>query len=127
MFGLTTTRRLRAELAAAKAEAARLRAERADALAERSAFHAAAATGAEQVIDISIVNDCLTRDLLVSRRQRVIARKAAARILAAWATERKRADRLQNQLDDALGLNTSAVAHGAGWQDRRENKLRWDK
>lgn len=122
MFGLTTSRRLRAELAAAKAETDRQR-ERADkAEANERAFRTAATTAAEQVIDISIVNDCLTHDLLTSRRQRVIARKAAARILAAWSREKKRADRLQQRLDDACGLNYPSVEAGAGWQQRREDK-----
>lgn len=122
MFGLTTTRRLNAETTAIKAVADQLRKERDNALAERRAFRAAATAAAEQVIDVSIINDCLTRDLLVSRRQRVIARKAAARIAAALAEERKRADRLQQRLDQALGLDSAAVALGSTWQSRRADK-----
>jgi hypothetical protein len=118
---IVTRRRYEEDLAAAKAEANRLRDERDEALTERRAFHAAATTGAEQVIDVSIVNDRLTRNLARSRRQRVIARKAAARILAAWAAEKKRADRLQQRLDDAVGLNDPAVEAGARWQERRHD------
>lgn len=76
----------------------------------------------EQLADVSIVNDCLTRDLLTSRRQRVIARKAAARILAAWAAEKQRADQLQQRLDQSLGLDSAAVALGSSWQSRRGDK-----
>jgi hypothetical protein len=104
------------DLAAAHAETNRIRAERDDARAERRAFRAAATTGAEQVIDVSIVNDCLTRDLLVSRRQRVIARKAAARILAAWSAEKKRADSLQRRYDDAVGLSAGRITDSRSWQ-----------
>jgi hypothetical protein len=71
---------------------------------------------AEQLADVSIVNDCLTRDLLTSRRQRVIARKAGARILAAWAAEKRRADRLQQRLDDAVGLPAGRITDSGPWQ-----------
>lgn len=43
------------------------------------------------------------------------------------AAEKKRADQLQARLDDALGLNTTAVMAGSAWQERRETKMRWDK
>lgn len=109
-------RRHDADTAALRAEADRLRSERDAARAERRAFRTAASTGAEQVIDVSIVNDCLTRDLTQSRRQRVIARKAAARILAAWAAERRRADRLQQRLDDAVGLTVGRIEDSQRWQ-----------
>jgi hypothetical protein len=115
------------DIAAAHAETNRIRAERDDARAERRAFRAAATTGAEQVIDVSIVNDCLTRDLLLSRRQRVIARKAAARILVAWSAEKRRADHLQQRYDAAVGLNTPAIAAGDSWQERREQRMRFDQ
>jgi hypothetical protein len=64
------------------------------------------------------------------------ARKAAARIArlqkavadgrAEAAAERRRADGVQRQLDDALGLNQPAVAAGSGWQDRRETRMKYD-
>jgi len=77
---------------------------------------------AEQLADTSIVNECLTHDLLVSRRQRVIARKAGARILAAYLAEKRRADLLQQRLDDACGLTDSRVEDGRHWQQRRDDK-----
>lgn len=53
-------------------------------------------------------------------------RTVGARLLAAYAAELRRANRLQRQLDDVFGLNGAQVAAGATWRDRRE-KPRWDK
>lgn len=50
------------------------------------------------------------------------ALRACARYLAAYHAEKRRADRLQRRLDDALGLNTAGIELGSGWQDRREDK-----
>lgn len=127
MFGLISRRRHNAELAAARAVSDRLRGERDAARVEKKAFRYAAATGAEQLCDVSIVNNHLTEDLTRSRRQRVIARKAAARIAAAYRAEKARADHLQARLDQALGLESAAVALGAGWQDRRQVHMQFDK
>lgn len=77
---------------------------------------------AELYTDTSIVNDCLTRDLTKARRRTAIARKAAARILAAYFAEKKRADRLQRRLDGMCGLNDPAVLDGIHWQKRRQDK-----
>lgn len=44
-----------------------------------------------------------------------------------YEAEKKRADRLQSQLDDALGLNEAAVTLGETWQNRRDQKMRYDK
>lgn len=49
------------------------------------------------------------------------------RVLAAYHAEKQRADRLQAQWDDLLGLNKPEVAAGETWQERRELKMRWDK
>jgi hypothetical protein len=64
------------------------------------------------------------------------ARKAAARIArlqkavaegrAEASAERRRADGVQRQLDDALDLNQPAVAAGSGWQERRETRMKYD-
>lgn len=56
-----------------------------------------------------------------------IARKAAARVLAAYRAEKARADRLQQQMDVFLGLDHPAVVAGEEWQERREQKMRLDK
>lgn len=122
MFGLISHRRHDAELAAARAVSDRLRGERDAARAEKKAFRYAAATGAEQVIDVSIVNDCLTRDLTVLKKRVERLRKVGARLLAAYARERLRAVQLQRRLDDAVGLTSPALDAGRHWQERRTDK-----
>jgi chromosome segregation ATPase len=57
----------------------------------------------------------------LERRLR-LARKAGARVLAAYVRERRRADLLQARLDDACGLSRTAVTAGEHWQSRREDK-----
>ena len=52
--------------------------------------------------------------------------KAVAEGRTEAATARRQADSLQQQLDDALGLNQPAVAAGSGWQDRRETRMQYD-
>ncbi|MFI1728231.1 hypothetical protein ACH40E_03120 [Streptomyces acidicola] len=58
-----------------------------------------------------------------ARLERRVARlrRAGARVLAAWAAEKRRADRLQARLDDACGLNHPAVEEGRAWQERRHD------
>jgi uncharacterized protein (DUF3084 family) len=51
-----------------------------------------------------------------------LARKAGARLLAAYHAEKHRADHLQTRLDYALGLNSAAVEDGKNWQARRTDK-----
>lgn len=55
------------------------------------------------------------------------ALKACARYLDAYHAEKRRADRLQAQWDDVFGLNKPEVVAGETWQDRREQKMRYDK
>lgn len=86
-------------------------------LAVGNANHAA-----EQLVDISIVNNRLTDDLAHAAHRGVMTRKAASRILAAYAAEKKRADRLQQRLDDALGLNNYRVQDSRMWQHTRTDK-----
>lgn len=119
---LISRRRHDAELAATRDDTDRLRTQRDKSRENAVAWHAAAVRAAEQLIDTSFVNNCLTLDLTKSRRQRVIARKAAARIAAAYTAEKQRADHLQQRLDNWLGLNTSAVRAGQNWQQTREDK-----
>ncbi|MFR9796175.1 hypothetical protein ACL02U_09765 [Streptomyces sp. MS06] len=80
---------------------------------ESSAFRNAAATSARQVAEADPVE--------VAR-----LREQVGVLIAERNAERKRADGLQARLDDALGLNTSAMAEGAKWQSRREDK-RWSR
>ena len=142
MFGLVTRRRHNAELAAVKAEADRLRAER-DATVSKLAT---AVYNREQVLRQNAEQDAANRRLHgrileLSRRlsavreadpeyaaslERRVARLrlVGVRILAAYAAEKKRADRLQTRLDDACGLDHPAVTEGAAWQARRMDKPR---
>lgn len=129
MFGLTFTRRHKAELAAARAESARLRRERDEARDDRDT----AVFNREQVLaqNAGLASD-LTRligrntelcrrldDSAAAARLRV-AREAASRILAAYGVEKRRADHLQARLDQALGLDSPAVARRLGEPRRPE-------
>lgn len=53
--------------------------------------------------------------------------RGVARARAEAATETRRADQLQMRLDDAVGLNTAAVALGESWQQRRQPRMPFDK
>ncbi|GGR70816.1 MULTISPECIES: hypothetical protein [Streptomyces] len=128
MFGLTTTRRLRIELAAAEAEIARQR-RRAD-LAEDDAATAVYTRRQllRQLAEADAANRRLyTRDRHITDRAAALERRVArllkvgARLLAARDAEQQRADHLQQRLDDALGLNTAAVIAGRHWQSHRED------
>ncbi|MGW0577315.1 hypothetical protein ACWD25_15360 [Streptomyces sp. NPDC002920] len=138
--------RLRAELAAVKADRERIRGERDQFAKDRDAFKYAA----EKYTDTAIVNACLTEDLTKVREQ-LAASMAAESALARQihemaqpveptdsemdeinrlhrelAAEKSRTDRLQKQLDDAFSLDHPTVADGATWQDRREQKMKYD-
>lgn len=76
----------------------------------------------EQLVGTAIVNDCLTDANLTVARRLTRALRACARYRAALTAETRRADRLQQRLDDALGLNTHAITTGATWQNRRTDK-----
>ncbi|WP_171108654.1 MULTISPECIES: hypothetical protein [unclassified Streptomyces] len=139
MFGLTTTRRLRAELAAARAETDRQRRR-----AETAEGNLATAVyNRKQVLKQNAEMDATNRRLngrlleLGRRNARLIEsdpeyaaqleqrvarlQKVGARILAAWHAERRRANHLQARLDDALGLNTPGVLDGRNWQANRQD------
>lgn len=53
--------------------------------------------------------------------------EGAAEWRADFEAEKKRADHLQARLDQALGLDAAAVSAGETWQERREQKMRFDK
>ena len=76
----------------------------------------------EQLIDTQIVNDCLTQGLEKAAAQGALSTEAATQIIAAYTAERHRADRLQQRLDNAVGLNTSQVDDGRFWQHNRHDK-----
>lgn len=132
MFGLTTTRRLRAEVADAKAEARRQR-QRAETAEQKAAT---AKYNREQALRQSAELEGRLLELgkqlarlaeadsehAAGLEQRVARqRRVGARILAAYAAECRRADLLQARLDDACGLNDPAVTEGRYWQGRRHD------
>ena len=53
--------------------------------------------------------------------------RAVTKARAEAAEDKRRADHLQARWDDLLGLNTPAIDKGASWQDRREQRMRFDK
>ncbi|WP_318202915.1 hypothetical protein [Streptomyces sp. SCL15-4] len=136
MLGLTTTRRLRTELAAAHAEIARQR-RRADTAEEDAATAVYNRRQAlRQVAEADAANCRLhARNKELTERlaesgpehtaalERRVARllKVGARLLAARDAEQHRADHLQQRLDDAMGLNTEAVGAGRNWQRHRQD------
>lgn len=140
MFGLTTTRRLKAELAAAKAETDRQRerADRNEKRADTAVFNRRQI--ARQLVAADAANRRLAgRNLELGRRlsaltesdpeyaaaleQRLArALTACARYMDALWVEVRHADRLQQRLDDACGLNDPAVIAGSGWQNTRHDK-----
>lgn len=140
MLGITTTRRLRREVADAKAETDRQR-ERAE-NAEKS--QATAEFNREQILRQLAEADSANRRLhdrtlelgrrisalteadpeYAARLERRVARllKVIARLYARGHAEKVRADHLQRRLDQALGLDQAAVMAGAAWQERRDDK-----
>jgi hypothetical protein len=145
MLGLTTTRRLRTELAAAKAETGRQRERAEKALAEAATARYNRSQALHQLADADATNRrLLGRNLELGRRisslteadpeyaarlERRVSRllAVAGRLFLAHRAEKQRADHLQARLDNVFGLNTSPVTKGATWQDRREQKMRYDK
>ncbi|MFJ5967938.1 hypothetical protein [Streptomyces sp. NPDC093060] len=131
-------RRERREIAELNAYVDRLRTQRDKALKDAARWKGVAERASEMFTDTSLVNDRLTDANLAVARRLTRALKACARYRAAlnktateWMAECQahalRADRLQRQLDDSLGLNTAPVVLGATGQDRREQKMRYDK
>lgn len=113
MFGFTTTRRLCAEVAAAKAETDRIRDERDAALEDTTAAKAAARTAArqftetdEKYVDVCMVNERLTTDLTAARNR--LAEFAGRRTVSEVLEEH---DVHRQALADALGEQK----RGLGW------------
>lgn len=71
----------------------------------------------ERYTDTAIVNECLTEDLAKAREELAEVKaqasdSAAERWRAEAKREKKRADRLQRQYDDAVGMNTARGDRG---------------
>jgi chromosome segregation ATPase len=133
MFGLTTTRRLRAVQTAARSEQERLRirAERAEKRARTAEFNREQIL--RQLAEADATNRRLHgRNLELGRQVSALAesdleyaaqleqrvarlKRVGKRIVAAWAREQRRADQLQERLDDAVGLSTTIIDSGR-WQ-----------
>lgn len=127
MFGLTTTRRLRAELAAARAEAERQRT-RAEAAVSRAVT---AEFNREQVLHQLAAADAANRRLAgrveeLGRRNAALAEsdpdhladleRQLANGRRELAAEKKRVERLQRRYDDAVGLTTTEIKDSSRWQ-----------
>lgn len=127
MFGLTTTRRLRAELAAAKAETDRQRTRAAKALDAKNIAVRNREQILRQLAEAGAANTRLhDRNLELGRRlsalgesdpeyaaalERRITRllKVIDRIAGAGLSEHRRANHLQRRLDQSIGLDSPAV------------------
>lgn len=137
MFGLMTRRRHDAELAAAKAAADRLRDQRDQARTESGTFRTSAQIAARQFAATDATDATnrrlAGRNLELGRRISQLTeadpeyaaaletrvarlRVVGARVLAAYGRERRRADGLQERLDDAVGLHHGHVEDSGRWQ-----------
>ncbi len=135
MFGLTTSRTARARIRARDERIGELLQQRDDARRERDAFKYAAEQAAEKYTDTAIVNNCLTEDLTKVRKElaetqqveSALARQIhdmaqpvdpddITRLTRERDSEKKRADHLQRELDNALGRGGRRVEDSSRWQ-----------
>ncbi|MER5715777.1 hypothetical protein [Streptomyces sp. NPDC002132] len=139
MSWFISRRRHEAELAAVRAVADRLRTERDKALRLQATAEFNRGQALTQAASVDAANRLLhryndeahqyIRDLTKVGPARSAAlqrrvdrlRLVGERVLAAWAAEKKRADRLQEQYDDACGLNDPRVLDGERWQQTRQD------
>lgn len=143
-FPFVSRRRYDDDLAAARAEASRLREQRDTARNDEET----ARFNRERILRQLAAADAANRRLsgrnlelgarlaqyaeadpeyaasLEARLKRAL--RAAVRYRSDLREEKRRADTAQNSLDVFLGLDHPAVAAGASWQDRREQKMRYD-
>ncbi|WP_329215101.1 hypothetical protein OG352_06015 [Streptomyces sp. NBC_01485] len=118
----------RARHAAALAETERIRSERDQFKTDRNAAQAAARTAARQFAEadeertaLTLVNARLTDDLTTAREQLAEARAllsdgAIAEVRAQARRDKRRADRLQKELDDATFLPVGGIEQSQRWQ-----------
>jgi len=121
MFGLVTRRWHDAELAAARAESGRLRTQRDKAIEEKetAVFNRERILHQYNELDekhtaVSLVNARLTEDLAAARAE--AADSLAGQLRAELKREKRRADRLQKELDDATFLPAGRVEDSRRWQ-----------
>ncbi|HEX2550766.1 MAG TPA: hypothetical protein VHK64_04165 [Nocardioidaceae bacterium] len=110
------------------ADRERIRGERDQFEKDRNTQTAVARKATEQYADLydrhtatAIVNGRLTEDLTAARE---LLTAPANDWRTKYEAERKRADHLQRRLDDALGLNTTAIEDGRLWQSTRTDVVR---
>src|SRR5690606_26591974 len=116
-----TRRRHEQELAAAREEIARLRRHVLDTQERHDEVARAHNKLAEELAATSIVNDCLTTDLTTARERLAEygsrhTSEGAAEWRASYEAEKRRADRLQERLDDACGLGPGGIEDSGRWQ-----------
>ncbi len=128
------------------ADVARLVAERDQLAKDLAAAEAELAGVSEKYTDTAIINDCLTDDLVKVREQLAASQDvegALARQIHEMAqpveptdaelnditslmrerdSEKKRADRLQRQYDDAVGLKAGRIEDSSRWQPGYNNQ-----
>lgn len=114
-------RRYEADLAAVTADRERVRGERDQFRRDRDAHKTAAKTAAEKYTDACIVNECLTEELCTLKEQLAEARaladdSLASQLRAQLKREKRRADRLQKQYDDAVGMGAGRIEDSSRWQ-----------
>lgn len=120
-FPFVSRRRHDAETNALRAQLDEMRDQRDRALKSASTWHGTASRTSELFTDTSIVNDCLTRDITAAREQIAelqaqLTDGAVAEWRAQAKREKRRADRLQKQYDDAVGLKPNGIEDSGRWQ-----------
>lgn len=118
----------RARYEALAADCARLRGERDQFLKDRNTAQAAERTAAalftradKALAAISKTNECLTADLAAAREELAEVKAQASDSAAAgwkrkYREQKARADQLQKQYDDAVGLKPSGIEDSSRWQ-----------
>lgn len=113
-------RRYLRDLAAERAETRRVKQVKDDFWQQRDEAMAAARTAARQFAEADAANRRLQGRLLELGRRLAAAAESDPGHLAALeqelAAEKRRADRLQKRLDDAVGLGADRIADSGPWQ-----------
>lgn len=127
-FPFVSRRRYDDDLDAARAEASRLREQRDTARRdeETARFNRERILRQYTALDekhtaVCLVNERLTDDLTALKEELAATRalltdSAATRFQAEARREKKRADRLQKQYDDAVGLKPNGIVDSRPWQ-----------
>jgi len=126
MFGLITRRRHADELAAARAEAGRLRIQRDKAIKAKETAEFTRERILHQYNEVNekhtavcLVNERLTEDLAAARAE--ASDSLAGQLRAELKREKRRADQLQKQYDEATTLADPRLENGRNWQQTRQD------